>query len=511
MKKNVLLLSLFSFLLTSLLAQKHNVIIEGQFIGYDNISKCAYTLDKVAGTLAPVYITPDSLGHVKISLHVDQTSYFRVGWHNKERIHAVKLIVSPGMRYTFVSEGEELRAYEKGGLKPGPVIYSAQINSGDGFGFSRFDKGQVYYNMINNDIHGTLFNENWNLQQPQTVFDSLQIKIERDLDPLNILLVKGELDPEFYNICKLNIEYMYAERLASSIMATRWHVKYLVKDSLLSSQLNHLYVELFERFPVEKATVGHLNNMRDYTDMYLEFLEDYNDGVYNWQRRKGNKAYKAIYDKAGTILPDEVNQRYQRYHMLCYAANLGTVTQEHIKKYLQNNPELKNESDIELIEEVLLPRVEEYEALHDQQLPKECVMIPSDSINSFKQLSQYLDGKSLLIDCWGSWCIPCRAQFQFMVAVKEKLKERGICMVYLAYEYSDDAQLRESIMKSYQLAGYHVVANDSLKTELKSIQGDNLKFPTFMIVDGNGDVVCKDAPLASDMDALFLELDKWID
>lgn len=509
MKKSLLLFYLM-FLFSLLSAQKHNVVIEGQLLGYDGSGTIGYTISPVAGARPYTLLEPDSAGRFIISTHIKETEYFKVCWTGKAASHWVELVVRPNNRYSFVSEEDERDKDKAWARISFPDIYSLQTGNQDGTKLFKLDKGQMLYNMIDNEIHGTLFNVNWNLQQPHTLLDSLNHKINRELSPFKKLLNQGDIDPEFYEISKLNIEYKYAERLASTIRSAFWAPKYIIKDTIIQRQLLEVYPEIFKRYPVEASTIRHLDNMVFYTDMYLEFLEDYQDGIYTYKRRKGNSAFKAIYDKSVNILPNDVNQHYQRYHTLCNAASLGTITKAHLQKYLQDHPELKGTYDGGLIEDLLLPRVEEYEKLQSEKLPEECIVVHSDSINSFEELFDYLGAKPLLVDCWGSWCAPCRAQFQFMSEVKEKLKERGITMVYLAYEYNDDTQLRESIIKSYKLEGYHIVANKNLKADLQRIQGDGLKFPTFMILDKDGQIVCKDAPLANDIDRLIAELDKYI-
>ncbi|MCG8578642.1 MAG: TlpA family protein disulfide reductase [Bacteroidales bacterium] len=278
----------------------------------------------------------------------------------------------------------------------------------------------------------------------------------------------------------------------------------------ISKQLSEVYPKVFEKYPVNAETIGLIDNMIEYTNMYLEFLEDYQDGIYTYKRRKANRAFKDIYAKGTQLLPAKVNQHYQQYHIMCNAAALGTISKAHIDKYLADNDDLKDSYGNQLIEEVLLPRVEEYERLELVEMPSECRFLDGDSIDSFSELSQLLKGKPLLIDCWGTWCIPCRAQFNHLEPLKQLLKEKEMAMVYIAYEYGDNKQLWKSIIKAKELRGYHFIANEKLKAELIKVANDDLSFPTFMIVNENGVIIENKAALASDGDKLLKQIEQLI-
>ncbi|TRX71252.1 TlpA disulfide reductase family protein [Carboxylicivirga sp. M1479] len=511
MKKVAQLITLAFAFCFQVYAQKHNVVIEGRFVGYDGNGKVGYSLGAVAGAFASNMITPDSLGNFVITANVKKTEFFRILYSDNNRYHLVELIVRPNNRYSFISEGIEIIDGTWWGYPNSPDIYSLQSGQSDGMMFNKLDKGQIYYNLIDNESHGILsYQDEWGLKQPDVLLDSLDEKINRQLIPLNELLASGEIDSEFYEICKLNVQYKYAERLATAIRSAFWHHKFKINDSIISKQLTHIYPKVFEKYPVNAETIGLIDNMIEYTDMYLEFLEDYKDGVYIYKKRKGNKAFKDVYAKSTQLLPGKVNKHFQQYHMVCNAANLGTVTKAHIEKYLADNDDMKDSYANQLIEDILLPRVEEYERLEYMEMPPECLFLDGDSIDSFTQLSQLLKGKPLLIDCWGTWCIPCRAQFNHIDSLKQLIKEKGITMVYIAYEYSDNGQLWESIIKAKGLEGYHFIANDKFKEDLKRISANNLSFPTFIIIDSEGRILENRAALASDGNKLVKQIEQLI-
>ncbi|WP_439182649.1 TlpA family protein disulfide reductase [Carboxylicivirga taeanensis] len=500
-----LLLSLQTF------AQQHNVVIEGRIIGYNGSGKVLYSLETVAGANASEEITPDNLGNFVIKAYVEKTEFFRVCYYDASRYHLVELIVRPNRKYSFNSTGVEIIRNTWWGYPNSPDIYTIDIGQNDGVPLSKLDKGQIYYNLIDNESHGILSHQDeWGLKQPDALLDRLDEKINNELIPLNELLASGEIDSEFFEICKLNVQYKYAERLATAIRSTFWHDKFKVNDSILSKQLSQIYPKVFEKYPIHAETIGLIDNMIEYTNMYLEFIEDYKDGVYTYTKRKGNRAFKDIYAKSDQILPVKVNQHYQQYHTMCNAAALGTISKARIEKYLADNDDMKDSYGNQLIENILLPRVEEYEKLQYIEMPPECLFLDGDSIDSFSQLSQLLKGKALLIDCWGTWCMPCLAQFNHLEPLKPRLKEKDIAMVYIAYEYDDNRQLWESIIKAKALEGYHFIANDKFKEDLKRVSANNLSFPTFLIIDSKGCILENKAALPSEGDELLNQIEQLI-
>jgi len=509
MNKSLIITCIF---LVSLLGfakgQKHNVVIAGQIVGYDGQKEIPYAISNVAGARGTHSIKPDSLGRFIIKANIKGTRFFSMYYGHKNLYYHCQLILKPDNRYSFISEGSDKEDWR---VARSPDIYTLELNEGIEQSFYKYSKGQVAYNLIQNHIHGAIFNYEWDLNHPESVLDSLEAKISKKVLVFDKLLKNGEITQGFYAICKLNTEYTYAERLACSIGAIESsHPDFVIKDSIIRKKLYEVYPKIFEKYPINADNARLLGNMFFYTDLYLKFLEDYKDGVYKPVSKRSKEAYAHIYAKSGTILPDDVNRYFQQEIMMGNAGTLGSVTSEHIQKYLTKNEDMKDTYGYKMIEDLLLPRVEDYEQLANNPLPDGCNIINGDSIDSFEDLATTFKGKALLVDCWGTWCGSCRYQFKYMEKIKDLLKEKDMEMVYAAYEYGETKTLWESMMKAYDLKGFHFVANDDLKSDLRRIVGDNLTFPNFIIIDAKGKVVNAKSAMPSKGNKLYEQIEEVI-
>nr|WP_319398537.1 thioredoxin-like domain-containing protein [uncultured Carboxylicivirga sp.] len=506
--KKVIIAFIFSLIAFQLWSQqKPNVFIEGQILNYDGKSKVRYSISSVSGNLGNYIVKPDSLGRFVVSAYITNAEFFHFYETINHYYHMCRLLIEPDNRYSIVSEGQQ-EADWKSSLNVD--VYTLESYNTDATSFYTYNKGLVEYNKIPNYIHGSLFHDEWNLNAPESLLDSMKSKIQNHLRVFDQLLEKGEISQQLYDISKMNIEYMYAERLATTIRSSFHMPQFQIKDSVIINQLNKVYPQIFELYPVKGKKMSNLFNMVEYTDIYLEFREDYHDGVYSSVKRKGDASFAPIYAKSGEVLSEEANKQYQAIKNMCNTAALAPNSLKLSKKYLDDNSDMKDSYAGKVLRKMLMPRAEEYELIALRPMPEECVIVSGDSINSIAEIIKMFEGSPMLIDCWGTWCMPCRNQFNYMDEVKTLMKTRGMKMVYIAYEYTEDKQMWESLMKEYNLVGYHIKANQLLKKDMQRLYNNQLSFPTFMIVDGDGNILEPKAPYASDGNKLYKKIDDLI-
>jgi len=97
-------------------------------------------------------------------------------------------------------------------------------------------------------------------------------------------------------------------------------------------------------------------------------------------------------------------------------------------------------------------------------------------------------GKYVLIDFWGSWCVPCIKLIPRIAEVNAKYKTKGLVMVSVAYD--DNISKLKEIIESKQMNWIHLVQSKN-----NSEFVDKLKisaFPTLMLVDPSGKILCRD-------------------
>lgn len=105
--------------------------------------------------------------------------------------------------------------------------------------------------------------------------------------------------------------------------------------------------------------------------------------------------------------------------------------------------------------------------------------------------------KVVIVQIMGSWCPNCMDETAFLSDYYNKNKQRGIEIIALAYEYSDDFQRSQKSLRKFQqrfnvqypvlITG--VTVSDSLRTEKTLPQVTKIKvFPSSIIIDKKGKV-----------------------
>jgi len=155
----------------------------------------------------------------------------------------------------------------------------------------------------------------------------------------------------------------------------------------------------------------------------------------------------------------------------------------------------------------LIPRAEDFEQLSAEEFPDDIFILDKEKpVKSFRELLDTMNGKPLLIDYWGTWCGPCRHQFRFNDSLKSFCEKNDIAMVYIAYEYDPDRQKWDNFIKAFRLTGYHFISDDNFKSDFEKYSGKITRFPSYIIVDPDGNILESNSAYPSEGDKLINQL-----
>jgi len=500
--KTILLITL---ILTTLIgwSQNYNVRIDGQIIGYDKTSEISYTLSSVNFSHDYFTLKPDSLGRFTILKTIHGAKFFRVIYRNKGIRHECKLVVQPNRNYSFISKGEKEENWQ---IQSSPDIYSWERANDKSNTFYSMDLGQMYFNKIDNSTSGSLYHDDWNLSEPESLFDTLQSRIKAMESVFINLLREGKINQEFYEISKLNIEYVNAYRLAQTISDTWQMEQYKINDSTVVNKLIEIYPKIFKLYPVKGVKMEQVCDFDKYVDKYLVFLADSKDGTFKPQRRKGPSYLKAL-ENSSEVLSPEANKNYTMRNTMSKVASLDLGSAKVANDFLNKNPDMRNTPAGQFLEDALIPRAEDFAKLTNDSIPQGAFILDENKpVKSFQELLDKLHGKPFLIDFWGTWCGPCREQFRYNNRLKPFLKENGIEMVYISYEYEPSREKWKNFIKAFSLTGFHFISNTDFKSDFEKYAGKIIGYPTYVIVDSEGKILESKAYFPSDGEKLFNQL-----
>ncbi len=97
-------------------------------------------------------------------------------------------------------------------------------------------------------------------------------------------------------------------------------------------------------------------------------------------------------------------------------------------------------------------------------------------------ISSQFKGKVLLIDCWATWCSPCKAGIRQIKDYKAEMEGKPVAFVYLTNGSSPYQEWSNTIMG---IPGYHYRLSDEDWNTIPNING----IPRYFLCDGNGNVV----------------------
>lgn len=114
-------------------------------------------------------------------------------------------------------------------------------------------------------------------------------------------------------------------------------------------------------------------------------------------------------------------------------------------------------------------------------------------------------GKVVLIDVWATWCGPCQEQIPHLLNLEEELKDSGIVFLGVSLDKTVDREKWLQMIKEKGLKGVQLLADGwSLITKDYGING----IPRFIVIDKDGKLVARQAPVPSnpDLKQMLLEL-----
>ena len=100
--------------------------------------------------------------------------------------------------------------------------------------------------------------------------------------------------------------------------------------------------------------------------------------------------------------------------------------------------------------------------------------------------------KIVIVDIWGTWCVPCIAALPHLESLYQKYGQAGLEIIVIAYENSDDPSRRRAMIRAmreeygitYTLLDGGEKENGIVRT-LPDIQGFEA-FPTTIFIDRSG-------------------------
>lgn len=141
------------------------------------------------------------------------------------------------------------------------------------------------------------------------------------------------------------------------------------------------------------------------------------------------------------------------------------------------------------------------------ELPADIHILNTDSVRSFKEITDRYPGKVIFIDIWATWCGPCRESFAHVEPLQKYAKENDIVLLYVSIDRPSEADLWKKMAGYYNLKGDHVIINEFFKMDIYNTFGNgSLYIPHCAIINKKGELQFKVASNPENMDKLTEQL-----
>lgn len=135
------------------------------------------------------------------------------------------------------------------------------------------------------------------------------------------------------------------------------------------------------------------------------------------------------------------------------------------------------------------------------------VFLKRETINSFKDFSstKELQGKTLYIDMWASWCSPCLAQFKYNEKTHKLLENYNeIATVYISIDNDESDAVWKNQINFHKLDGYHLRATEIFLNYISNTlyNGNSVGVPRYILLGKDGSILNENLPRPSQTEEL---------
>jgi len=119
-----------------------------------------------------------------------------------------------------------------------------------------------------------------------------------------------------------------------------------------------------------------------------------------------------------------------------------------------------------------------------------------------KYLNKYL-GKVIFIDFYATWCVPCRMEIPYAIRIKKEFKNENVVFLNLCAKSKKENWVK--LVKEKGIQGENYLLNNE-EFNLLAQQFQVKGFPTYALVDINGEIVNYNAPRPSNTGELVAQI-----
>ena len=329
---------------------------------------------------------------------------------------------------------------------------------------------------------------------PDLVSKKIRTLKGKEISKMDSLLAAKKIDERFYKYLQKEADFYYANAAVSVADFKSSRNKALKNDYAVFIE------KTLEKHPYNKLDLIPYSWQSYVNGSLVERI------VYNNNSREKLNRY---YDKDSLhflfvhTIQTEIKEPYTEPILAHYILN-SVKQKEYEKSLIKVFDDFKtsypNSSYIKYLEGDI-QEVVDYQNKIAAGLSEDVEIIDDASLNTFKDLLSKFKGKKLYVDMWATWCGPCKKEFEQNGAIEKLLKDNGYQKLYISLDKASAHDRWIEMIKFYDLAGYHHLANKTFfrhfANNYTTIRKGSVSLPQYLIIDEKGNIVSKNAPRPS--------------
>ena len=121
---------------------------------------------------------------------------------------------------------------------------------------------------------------------------------------------------------------------------------------------------------------------------------------------------------------------------------------------------------------------------------------PYDVKTNWSKLLKKYEGKTIYVDFWASWCVPCRKEIPYSIKLGNTLKNKNFIVVFISID--DGISKWKSAMREngIDFKNSFIIPNWKTSGIIKRFKINLI--PRYLLIGKNGQIISDDAPSPKD-------------
>ncbi|MBP0903209.1 TlpA family protein disulfide reductase [Mariniflexile gromovii] len=392
-------------------SKKDGITIRGKIHGNFSITDEIEYTTPVNGTWfygAKKTVDLDSLGNFIISLKTDVTSFITLYIPNKA---SAILLVEPDEKYEidFYLNSKDQKVKIKGKSSEALTLYNS-------FALPEFYVLSNSNELLKDSLLATISSKITTLKKKEI------LQFQNYFENQNVT-------KDFYDLAELDRKYYYSA-LETSIAFINYKGDF---DS--NETQNAIWKGLFGiSLPTDSFDIRSpwsFSLISNYID-FIQSKDEIDDFDKIREIYEQGKIHSYNINRAKKYLKGKVLEYYYATYILSNSYENKDNSKELITLFENFKKEYPNSNYTKHLKPQVQPIIDFHNKIMESTNNKKIYLVENyKSIDTFEELMKTLEGQKVLVDIWGTWCSPCKREFQEKDKSVEFLKSKKITTLYI--------------------------------------------------------------------------------